>query len=227
VNTVETQMAANDYALGMVMEKIAHSPYKNDTLVFVVEDDAQDGPDHVDAHRSLAFVMGPYVRQNALVSERYTTVHVLRTIEDILGIEPLGLNDSSVEPMTAVFDRAAEVWDYRAVVPAVLKTTQLPLPTATAATLSPENNDVNSEPRHDAAYWAAKTEGMDFSAEDRIDTPRFNRILWAGLMGDATPFPENSKPRNLRRRRARLLRRFAQHKAAAAARSRTPAEKNS
>ena len=65
VNTVETQMADNDYALGMVMEKIAHSPYKSDTLVFVVEDDAQDGPDHVDAHRSLAFVMGPYVRQNA------------------------------------------------------------------------------------------------------------------------------------------------------------------
>ena len=227
VNTVETQMAANDYALGMVMEKIAHSPYKSDTLVFVVEDDAQDGPDHVDAHRSLAFVMGPYVRQNALVSERYTTVHVLRTMEDILGIEPLGLNDSSVEPMTAVFDRAEEVWDYRAVVPAVLRTTQLPLPTATAATLSPENNDVNSESRHDAAYWAANTEGMDFSAEDRIDTLRFNRILWAGLMGDAVPFPENSKPRNLRRHRGRLLRRFAQHKVAAAARAHALAGRNS
>jgi DNA-binding beta-propeller fold protein YncE len=227
VNTVETQMAANDYALGMVMEKIAHSPYKSDTLVFVVEDDAQDGPDHVDAHRSLAFVMGPYVRQNALVSERYTTVHVLRTMEDILGIEPLGLNDSSVESMTAVFDRAAEVWDYRAVVPAVLRTTQLPLPAPTAATLSPANNDVNSESRHDAAYWAAKTEDMDFSAEDRIDTPRFNRILWTGLMGDAVPFPENSKPRNLRRHRGRLLRRFAQHRVAAAARAHTLAGKNS
>ncbi len=119
------------------MEKIAHSPYKSDTLVFVVEDDAQDGPDHVDAHRSLAFVMGPYVRQNALVSERYTTVHVLRTIEDILGIEPLGLNDSSVEPMTAVFDRAADVWDYRAVVPAVLKTTQLPLPHGNCSNIGP------------------------------------------------------------------------------------------
>jgi len=227
VNTVETQMAANDYALGMVMEKIAHSPYKSDTLVFVVEDDAQDGPDHVDAHRSLAFVLGPYVRQNALVSERYTSVHVLRTMEDILGIEPLGLNDSSVEPMTAVFDRAAEVWDYRAVVPAVLRTTQLPLPAPTAATLSPANDDVNSHPRHDAAYWAAKTEDMNFSAEDRIDTARFNRILWAGLMGDAEPFPENPKPRNLRRHRARLLRRFAQHKVAAAARAHTPAGKNS
>jgi DNA-binding beta-propeller fold protein YncE len=227
VNTVETQMASNDYALGMVMEKIAHSPYKGDTLVFVVEDDAQDGPDHVDAHRSLAFVVGPYVRQNALVSERYTTVHMLRTIEDILGIEPLGLNDSSVAPMAAVFDRAAETWDYRGIVPAVLRTTQLPVPTAAAAKLSSAEDDLNPQPPRDVAYWATKTKGMDFSAEDRIDTPRFNRILWAGLMGDAVPFPENPKPRNLRRNRARFLRRFAQHKSAAAVRTNTPAGKNS
>ncbi len=130
VNTAETQMADNDYALGLVIQKIAGSSYKNDTLVFVVEDDAQDGPDHVDAHRSLAFVAGPYVRQRALISERYTSVHVLRTIEDILGIEPLGLNDSSVEPMTGVFDRTLQRWDYQAIVPAVLRTTQLPLTAA-------------------------------------------------------------------------------------------------
>jgi DNA-binding beta-propeller fold protein YncE len=205
VNTVETQMADNDYALGRVIEKIARSPYKNDTLVFVVEDDAQDGPDHVDAHRSLAFVAGPYVRQRALVSDRYTSVHVLRTIEDILGIEPLGLNDSSVEAMTAVFDRALQSWDYEAIVPAVLRTTQLPLPSATAAESAPADRD-EAQPRHDAAYWAARTEGMDFSAEDRLDTPRFNRILWAGLMGDAVPFPDKPKPANLRRHRRRLLR---------------------
>jgi DNA-binding beta-propeller fold protein YncE len=206
VNTVETQMADNDYALGRVIEKIARSPYKNDTLVFVVEDDAQDGPDHVDAHRSLAFVAGPYVRQRALVSDRYTTVHVLRTIEDILGIEPLGLNDSSVEAMTAVFDRTLQSWDYQAIVPTVLRTTQLPLPSATAAASTPAESGADAQPRHDAAYWAARTEGMDFSAEDRLDTPRFNRILWAGLMGDAAPFPDKPKPANLRKHRRRLLR---------------------
>jgi len=211
VNTVETQMAANDYALGLVVEKIAHSPYKNDTLVFVVEDDAQDGPDHVEAHRTLAFVAGAYVRQRALVSERYTSVHVLKTIEDILGIEPLGLNDGSVEPMTAVFDRDAEAWDYQAVVPAVLRTTKLPLPATTAERAASTGADEGryARPRHDAAYWAAKTEGMDFSAEDRIDTPRFNRILWAGLMGDDVAFPQSPKPANLRRHRETLLRRYA------------------
>ena len=211
VNTVETQMAVNDYALGLVVEKIAHSRYKDDTLVFVVEDDAQDGPDHVEAHRTLGFVAGPYVRQRALVSERYTSVHLLRTIEDILGIEPLGLNDSSVEPMTAVFDRASQAWDYQAAVPAVLRSTKLPLPAATAAEAAHANADEgrHARPLHDAAYWTAKTEGMDFSAEDRLDTPRFNRILWAGLMGEDVPFPQNPKPANLRRNRGSLLRRYA------------------
>jgi DNA-binding beta-propeller fold protein YncE len=225
VNTVETQMGDNDYALGLLIEKIAHSPYRNDTLVFVVEDDAQDGPDHVDAHRSLAFVVGPYVRQRALVSERFTSVHVLRTIEDILGIEPLGLNDSSVEPMTAVFDRTLDPWDYRAIVPAVLRTTQLPLAATTAANSTPAVDSAYTRPRHDAAYWAARTDGMDFSAEDRVDTPRFNRILWAGLMGDAVPFPESSRPRNLRRHRDGLLRGFARRKRLAAAPSASRMEK--
>ena len=223
VNTVDTQMAANDYALGLVIEKIARSRYQDDTLVFVVEDDAQDGPDHVDAHRSLGFVVGPYVRQGALVSERYTTVHVLRTIEDILGIEPLGLNDSSVEPLTAVFDRNTETWDYQAIVPAVLKTTQLPLPVAAA--LRDDRDGTYSKPRHDATYWAAKTEGMDFSAEDRLDTPRFNRILWRGLMGEGVPFPEYPTARNLRSHRAHLLRVFAEHKIAGSPARATPKEK--
>ena len=72
-----------------------------------------------------------------------------------------------------------------------------------------QNEDRYARPRHDGAYWAAKTEGMDFSAEDRIDTPRFNRILWAGLMGDDVAFPQNPKPANLRRHRGSLLRRYA------------------
>jgi hypothetical protein len=197
-----------------MIEKIARSPYKNDTLVFVVEDDAQDGPDHVDAHRSLAFVAGPYVRQRALVSKRYTSVHLLRTIEDVLGIEPLGLNDSSVQAMTAVFERTLEPWDYRAIAPAVLRTTQLPLAGGTTASLTPAADSAYTKPRHDAAYWAAKTEDMDFSAEDRLDTPRFNRILWSGLMGESVPFPEHPAPRNLRRHRDRLLRNFARRKLA-------------
>jgi len=72
VNTVETQMADNDYAIGLLVQKVANSRFKDDTLIFIVEDDAQNAPDHMDAHRSIAYVVGPYVKQGALVSEHYT-----------------------------------------------------------------------------------------------------------------------------------------------------------
>src|SRR5215813_11327582 len=117
-NTVETQIADNDYALGLVVEKVSHSPFAASTLIFVIEDDAQNGPDHVDAHRSIAYVIGPYVKQRAVVSERYNTVSMLRTIEEILGIRQLGLFDSLQLPMTEVFSTRQMPWTYSARVPA-------------------------------------------------------------------------------------------------------------
>ena len=81
VNTPETQVADNDYAAGLIAQKVAASPYRGNTLIFVLEDDAQNGPDHVDGHRSIAFVIGPYVRQGAVVSKAYTTVSMMRTIK--------------------------------------------------------------------------------------------------------------------------------------------------
>jgi hypothetical protein len=104
VDTPETQFADNDLSLGAIIETIAASPFAKDTLVFVVEDDAQNGADHVDAHRSVAYVIGPYVRKKTVVSQAYTTVSMLRTMEDVLGLPPLGLNDGLADPMTEVFD---------------------------------------------------------------------------------------------------------------------------
>ncbi len=176
VNTVETMMADNDYALGLVAEKIAHSRYADSTLIFAIEDDAQNGPDHVDAHRSIAYAIGPYVKQRAVVSEHYTTVSVLRTIEEVLGIKPLGLYDGFQEPMTAAFDLQQARWDYRARVPAVLRSTQLPLPGG-------KQKGQAAKPAHDASYWAEKTRGFDFSKEDKLDSNAFNRVLWEGLKG--------------------------------------------
>ncbi len=188
-NTVETEMADNDYAVGMVLEALANSPYRDDTLVFVVEDDAQNGPDHVDAHRTVAFVAGAYVRQGAVVSTHYATVNMLRTIEAVLGIAPLGLNDASVEPMSAVFEWTLHPWSYQAAVPEVLRTTALPLPPRAAVVPLSPREAAYAHPRHDAAYWAERTRGMNFSDADEIDTDRFNRILWEGLRGNV-PFPE-------------------------------------
>ena len=199
VNTVETQIGDNDYALGLIVEKVAHSKYSQDTLIFVIEDDAQNGPDHVDAHRSIALVAGPFVKQGALISQRYTTVSVLRTIEDVLGINPLGLNDAVQAPMTEIFTAESAPWTYEASVPAALRSTQLPLPAQAGL--------VNShQSKHDAQYWEQQTQGMDFSAQDRLDSSRFNLVLWKGIMGENTPYPTERSGRDLRQNREEMLR---------------------
>jgi YVTN family beta-propeller protein len=184
VNTPETQQADNDYAVGLLVDKIAHSRFAKDTLVFVVEDDSQDGPDHVDAHRSTAYVVGPYVKHGAVISTRYATVNMLRTIEDVLGIEHLNLHDAGVHPMADLFDLGQRAWTFTASPSDILRTsTTLPLPPApTGAVVRPLH------PTHDAAWWAKRTAGFDFRKEDRIDAPAFNRILWQGLKGDR-PYP--------------------------------------
>ena len=81
-------MADNDYALGMIVEGVSHSRFWSKTAIFVLEDDAQNGPDHVDSHRSPAFVISPYVKRRAVDSTMYNTTSVLRTMELILGLQP-------------------------------------------------------------------------------------------------------------------------------------------
>ena len=178
VNTPETQQADNDYAVGQLVEAVAHSRFAKDTLIFVLEDDAQDGPDHVDAHRSIAFVAGPYVRQGAVVSTRYTTVDMIRTIEAVLGLTPNNLFDGGARPMAELFDLSQKAeWSFKAVPADVLYSTQLPLPPRTAA-------GPIAQPRHDAAWWAERTKGFDWTAEDKNDAARFNAALAEGLGGE-------------------------------------------
>jgi hypothetical protein len=204
VNTVETQMADNDYALGQIVHTIAGSPFAADTLIFIVEDDAQDGADHVDAHRSMAFVIGPYVKQHALVSTRHTTVDLLRTIEEVLGLPPLGLHDGLAKPMSDVFDLAQAAWSYDAVVPDILRSTQLPLdaPAQKKSELGAPARCFAAS-RHDAAWWEAATAGQDFREEDRLNTEKFNAALWTGLQGEGSP--ADRPPADLRAGRAEML----------------------
>ncbi|MFI4974431.1 MAG: hypothetical protein ACHP84_07835 [Caulobacterales bacterium] len=198
LNTVETELADNDYALGLVVQKVAASPFAKDTLIFVVEDDAQDGPDHVDAHRSIAFVAGPYVKLGVVVSRRFTTVSLVKTMEAVLGLAPMGITDGLAAPMTDVFDTGQSSWSYEAKVPAVLRTTQLPLPPAKLG------EACVVRPAHSAAYWARAMAGQDFSQEDRLDTAAYNRALWRGLKGDV-PYPRARDGRDLSQGRALLI----------------------
>jgi YVTN family beta-propeller protein len=187
VNTPETQQADCDLALGRIVEAVANSIYAADTLIIVTEDDVQDGPDHVDSHRGTAYVVGPYVKQGAVVSTRYNQVNALRTIEDVLGTEHINLNTAFQRPMADVFDiRSSGKWTYAAEASTVLATTTL--------ALAEGDNGVrfaagaNITPRHSAAYWDEVTAGFNFTEADQVPPAQFNRVLWTGLMG-SKPYP--------------------------------------
>ncbi len=172
VDTPLTQMADNDYALGLLIEKISNSPFGDSTLIFVIEDDAQDGADHVSAHRSVCFVAGPYVKKHSVISTRYTTVNVLKTIQEILDIEPIGINDALSQSMADIFEATQNTHKYRARIPSILYDTQLAIP----KTLEASKN-----------YWIESNKGQNFQSEDQLDSRLFNQALWKGLKGTTMP----------------------------------------
>jgi YVTN family beta-propeller protein len=200
VNLPELQIADNDYAVGLLIQKISTSIYANNTLIFVIEDDAQDGGDHVDSHRTTAYVAGAYVKQGALVSTQYNTLDWVRTIEEVLGLPPMNLNDALARPMTDIFNTSPSPWTFTATPSAILYNTQLPLPPKAAGLMVPK-------PTHNAKYWARATKGMDFKDEDRVDPLDFNQILWKGLMGKK-PYPSAPTGLDLRLNREDLLARY-------------------
>lgn len=176
VNTPELMQADNDYAVGLLVQKIANSIYAQNTLIFVVEDDAQDGADHVDSHRTIAFIAGAYVKQGAVVSTSYNTIDFIRTMEEVLGLKQfLNLNDALGHPMTDIFTSSPQPWSFTASPSAYLYATQLPLPAAPVGMKIQKST-------HNATYWARVTKGLDFSDADRVDSLVYNRILWKGVM---------------------------------------------
>ncbi len=188
VSTPEAQVADNDLAVGRLVEAVAHSPYAHNTLIIVTEDDSQDGPDHMDSHRTTTYVVGPYVKKHAVISTRYSQVNVLRTIEDVLGAPHINLNTAFQRPMTEVFDiTQSPAWTYSALASTVLKTTSIaaadPAGQAVQYAAGPDLT-----PAHDAAYWDKVTDGFDFSKEDRVPMDLFNQVLWEGLKS-GQPYP--------------------------------------
>ena len=199
VNTPEIQQADNDYAVAKLIDKIAHSSHKFDTLIFINEDDSQNGADHVDSHRSTAYVVGPYVRHGAVVSTKYTHVNMLRTIEDVLGLDHIDVLTASESPMTDVFDISQKEWTFNAFPSIYLYNTTVPLPSRFG------KRHRIPRPTHDALYWAEQTRDFDFSREDRLyDPEKFNQIIWEGLHR-GIPYPTTRSGLDLRRNRAELL----------------------
>jgi DNA-binding beta-propeller fold protein YncE len=214
VNTPDRDVADNDYAVGLVVQKIANSPiYKNNTLIFVVEDDAQDGGDHIDSHRTTAYIAGAYVK-NAVVSTAYTTLDFIRTMEEVMGLPPMNLNDALATPMYDIFNTTPSAWSFTATPSAILYCTSLPLPTPALPCNSPTAND--------ARYWARVTKGMDFRDADRVDDDTFNRVLWRGMMGNR-PYPSRPTGKDLRQNRDKLLADYRRSLAHETARAPRPA----
>jgi hypothetical protein len=200
VNTPEIQQADNDYSVAKLIEKVAKSPYASSTLICILEDDSQDGADHVDSHRSTGYLVGPYVKHGAVVSTAYTTQNMLATIEAVLGLDHEDVLTASQKPMLDCFDVNQTTWSFTAVPSSYLYNTQLPLPPrAVKAGPIPK-------PTHDAQYWAEVTKGFDFTREDNLKDPnKFNRIIWEGLHGKSVPYPVVRSGLDLRQNRSELL----------------------
>jgi len=164
-------MADNDAALGMVVEAVSHSRFWPDTAIFVIEDDAQNGPDHVDSHRSPAFVISPYVKRESVDSTMYNTTSVLRTIELILGLRPMTAFDAAARPMAGIFTGTPNLEPYTAEQPRI-------------------SLDEKNAPDAPAAAASAR---LDFSEADRVDDLELNRILWLALRGSDSVAPSPTR----------------------------------
>jgi YVTN family beta-propeller protein len=213
LGTPALQISDNDYAIGRVVDIISHSPYWRDTAIFILEDDAQNGSDHVDSHRSFAYVISPYSKRSVTISTNYNTVNVLRTIEDVLGINHLNFRDADAAPMADVFTQKPDYTPYSAIIPGDLCTAPVD-PNLVPACKSTTAKISSSVPQlHESAWWAAKTKGFDFSDADRIDADAFNHILWQGSMGDNVPYPTERSGLDMRQNRAQLIKRWQEIKA--------------
>jgi YVTN family beta-propeller protein len=168
--TPKSSVADNDLAVGRMVEAVSHSPYWDDTAFFILEDDAQNGADHVDAHRSLALVVSKYSPKKAdgsafLDSRFYSTVSVVRTMETLLGVPPMNNNDALCSMISTLFTGPGDQAPY-------------------AADYSNRENGLIYTANQRTAPGARESSKMDFTHEDRADPQKLNVILWKDAMGD-------------------------------------------
>jgi hypothetical protein len=164
--TPRAHFADNDLALGRIVEALSKSAFWKNTVIFVLEDDAQSGPDHVDSHRSPLLVISPYSAAGT-VHRFANTTDVLRTIEEILGLQSLSHFDYYGRPLRDIWTTSPDLRPYQALVPSQSLT---------------EVNAANTPEAHESAQ-------LDFRIEDVANEDRFNRVLWATIKGRSAPFP--------------------------------------
>ena len=165
--TVRAMVADNDLALGRVVSGLSRSRFWPHLVIFVVEDDAQNGSDHVDAHRTVALAIGPHVKRGSVDSSMYSTSSMLRTIELILGLDPMTQFDAAARPMWAAFQGGPDLAPYA---------------------VRPPNLDIREQNPRRAPNAEASLK-LDLSKEDRADDLAFNQIIWQAIRGPRSIMP--------------------------------------
>ena len=159
-------VADNDLAVGLLVEHLSHSAVWQDCAVFIIEDDAQNGPDHVDAHRSTAYLAGPYVKRNFVDHSMYSTSGLLRTMELVLGLPPMSQYDAAATPLYRSFTMRADT-----------------------ASFTHEEETVDMDALNLAGGdLSRQSESLDLSAADRVPDMLMNKLLWKGVKGNV-PYP--------------------------------------
>jgi hypothetical protein len=165
--TPEACVASNDLGLARIVEAASHSKFWNQMAIFVIEDDAQNGPDHVDAHRTVGLVISPYCKRGVVDSTFYTTASMIRTMELILGLPPLTQFDAGATPMFNSFQKTCQATPFAVVKPTV-------------------NLLAKNTPKSPFAKESAK---MNFREYDLAPEDQLNRILWYAARGTDAPYP--------------------------------------
>jgi len=160
-------VADNDWAVGLFVEYLSKSRIWKECAIFIVEDDAQSGPDHVDAHRTTAYVAGGFVKRGVVDHTMYSTSSILRTIELILGMPPMTQYDAAAQPMWRCFDSTVHLNPFSSVPPQI--------------DITQKNMAMNE--------WERRSEKFDFTKEDAVPDMEFNLVLWHGIKGDIIPLP--------------------------------------
>ena len=166
-HTPTAMVASNDLAVGMIVERVTHSKYWPQMAIFIIEDDAQDGSDHVDARRTVGLAISPYIKHGALDSTLYTTSSMLRTMELLLGLPPMTQYDAAANPMYAAFGTKPELAAFTLIKPLV-----------------------DLDVKNTAQAWGAKQSlAMDFSDVDLAPEHELNEIIWKSVKGPDYPMP--------------------------------------
>jgi YVTN family beta-propeller protein len=172
--TPSAHIADNDLALGRAVEAISQSRFWPKTVIFVVEDDPQDGWDHVDGHRSISLVISPYTKRNAVVSKFYNQTSVVHTIEQILGLPPMNQQDALAPLMTDCFTETPDFTPFKAL-PVTIPLDQL----------NPPKEKLSKKERE----LAEISERQNFEKPDRVNDDEMNRVLWHAMKGVDVPYP--------------------------------------